>query len=251
MIDVHQLFELVSKPRSYDSLDAELKAVASREKGMSAFVTASKVGDVLGDTLNDYLQRANVYGLVVASQRSTKDGLTYEHIVAMHPDQAWRLPAYLAIVDALNYEWSDAAEYICSVVLGYSAESIDEWLSWNHSHRAGWRGSTIYLVMSSGAAVSIGELAGRGFPRNVDLASITAVIPSERMALRKDAWQLVPEGSVMARIAVKEGVARRIFDQPEHGGLYVSNSIEIETLDLNKSLLSGVEFQGPTGWSRE
>jgi hypothetical protein len=251
MMDLSLLLESQSKVAKFCDLEAELVAVRSGQKAMSvfSFERAGVDDNAYVEVLNAVLQMG-----VLAVEHSLKTETDREtlYVFATTYNEMWRVPAYLATRTVLHkFVWSDTAECLESLLLGYSEAEIAEWISNIRYRRAGWTGRTIYLIMSVDQKKQIEELASRCVGSQTLSDPILAFISRSQAIVKRNAGDLIEEGLVIGRVAVSQEFVRELFGTADRWG---ENDVISASIDqslarkLNCALGSNFEFFESGSW---
>jgi hypothetical protein len=248
------LFEAPGPPL-YADVDEELEAVRVRAKGMSA-VAFQKTSYETDPNYSHYMRRAADLGLLVTTHHEKPDPSCalhdQVHVFALHGDQAWRIPALIALFEAAvaHDGWSDAMEYMHCSILGYSKVEISAWMAKRHHRRADGIGSTIYLVMPQSEWDALSRFSTRCLTLACDPAKIQLLYPMPYRVLKQSASKLLPCGLVIARVAIKEGI-NDLFILPDK---YRSDAVLLAQLEprmipmLNRTMTSDLECWIDGSW---
>ncbi|MEO8705692.1 MAG: hypothetical protein ABI867_37015 [Kofleriaceae bacterium] len=227
---ISTLFEPRSRARLYPTVRAELDAVRDGHKPVAMEIWPREV--IAGDPDHAELVRlARARGLQITERNATtRSGVRITAVYALHPEEAWRIPALHALwhgFPAGGEPWSDGAEALEGHLLGYTDAQIATWLDAKRHERFGWTGITTYLV-----AADFDKPAG-----------ITAVwVDGTRVPRRRPPAWLAGAGLQLARIAIPERMFASVF--PAQG------SLRIAALTPKHAALLRVPRQrlGPDGW---
>jgi len=249
MIELSELFENILPSLSrFGDLEAELRAIRSREKAMSVFsFERSQANETGGATIvNAALDLGLLVGQYVAKIDLSGGAHEIIYIFILNPEEIWRIPSYLATRKSLHSQgWSEGMEVLESRLLGYSDEDISMWMTHKRNSRAGWSGQTIYLLMSERQRRLIAEVGGRYLEPNSIIEDIVVFFSRSRSTLKSNILDLIPAGTTIGRVAVRRSFFNRIFGDPASwsGRDVVSSSITKDVARLlNMELESNFQF---------
>jgi hypothetical protein len=243
--ELASLFERRKHARVYPTMRAELDAVASGAKAMTLEVWPRSAIEAGDRDYEELLRLACDRGLQVMHQPDRgRTGVPIVAVYVLHAEQAWRVPAHRALWQTFS-EWSDEAEALEGHLLGYSKAQIAAWLAARRHERLGWRGSTVYLVMTRAQRRIVASTGHRYL--HPDAAGMTAVCCAGTHVIkqRPPAW-LARSERVIARIAVAgEPVAFA-----GRGPVRSARLTREHAKAVNAALESRIEYLGPNGWRR-
>ena len=246
------LFERREHTRVYPTMRAELDAVASGAKAMTLEVWPRSAIEAADRDYEELLRLACDRGLQLMHQpdlgRSSdrRAGVPIVAVYVLHPEQAWRVPAHRALWQTFG-EWSDEAEALEGHLLGYSKAQIAAWLAARRHERLGWRGTTVYLVMTRAQRRIVASTGHRYLHPDALADEVTAVCCAGTHVIkqRPPAW-LARSERVIARIAVAgEPVAFA-----GRGSVRSARLTREHAKAVNAALESRIEYLGPNGWRR-
>jgi hypothetical protein len=249
---LEDLFEAMAAPQPtwYASNSEELEAVRLRRKLVyrNAFhrdlIGAARPGSQMLTAFMEEIGFAMKNGLTVSF--CNHQGHSTVSMFISHADEAWRARALMELSEGVRADaWSDELEILQSRLLGYSDNQIVEWIKFQQWRRLGWKGYTIFALVSEEASVAIRK-ARSCFP---DAEGGGVVFySSSGQSLRRDAHTRVPAGTVLCRVAVAmhhEMFSTKLRDS----GLPQRTMSRAELLELNPHLVSPIQILGPEGWS--
>jgi len=200
--------EVRNLPWSPKGIFAELKAVADNRKGMSMVLMSDD--EAQGKERVQLIRKASDMGLLVSvhKARGRTQGSGRQpaevRLFFVLPGESWRIPAYLSMKRAFrDYDWSDGAEFLEGLLLGYDEEQMTSWVSARSRRRIGWQGLTCYFVMSRTQRAATKRLANRC----IDPSSITKDIEVfycvDNLPLKESIRGLLPEGICLCRASIR------------------------------------------------
>ena len=238
----------------YNGDRAELEAVASGEKPMSAHAWPQASIDESDPYYVDQMQLARRLGLTIVHQPSPLWPRTHPqtHVFFLQGDNAWRTNAFGALWEAFpdaNGAWSKGAEALEGALLGYTEIQRAAWRTYIMHERMQYGGSTVYLLMTGRARRAITDASNR-FISPEAISGITAFASRNgRIREAAPAW-LASEQLSVARISVPGPYYQVLFGDLRDGRRMLRRLLRSgDALALNANLRSRVEFLGPRGWS--
>jgi hypothetical protein len=254
MIELSALFETKSSLAPFKGLEAELRAVQSRDKAMSVFCFQRSPKD--DDVFANILQIALDAELLVVqhTEKIELGNSVYEqlYVFVLNKDQTWRIPAYIATRKILrNYTWSDGAEYLESFLLGYSDDQISSWMTNIRKTRASWTGCTFYFLMTKEEREALSASGMRYLDRECVSKDIIAFFSRGKFALKNNVLELIPQGIKIGRVSVKLPFFVELFGESKNWGdrdIILSSITKANSIDLNHALESNFQFLDSDGW---
>jgi len=248
---ISTLFERRKHARVYPTMRAELDAVRSGAKAMAVEVWPRDSIDEDPDH-HALVRLAYARGLQVIHQADEgRAGVPIVAVYVLHPEDAWRVPAHRAlwqVFPAAEGSWSDGAEALEGYLLGYSDRQRAAWLAEKRHERCGWRGTTIYLLLTKAQRRILAATGNRYLHPDALAEGVTAVWCDGTRVVRKraPAW-VARDQLVLARVAIADATFRRVLGEPR--GPVTSMRLTVEhARPLNAGLESKVELLGVRGW---
>lgn len=250
MIDLASLFEPEPDIAPFADLASQLAAVRNRTKGMSWFTVTKEVVDGVTAPYDEILTISRQLGLTIVVDPSDGDlhGRGPEmNLFVLHPDQAWRVPAFRAVLRTLSephIEWSDGLEYLTNYLLGYSDEQRAAWMSHIRTKRLGWRGRTFFAIVTDFELQRLAFSGMRSFEQGASFEEIVPFFHRGKMVLKSNSATLIPDGAHICRIAVQREMFVEIFGDPDSWGekQLITGRIECDAKSLNWSLEAKIEL---------
>ena len=209
--ELSSLFERRRYPRIYPTMRAELDAVRDGRKAIALEVWPH---DALDRDYSELVRLARARGLQIVHQpERSRGGLPIVAVYALHAEQAWRIPALHAlwrIVPPLG--WGDSAEALEGFLLGYTEPQIAAWLEARQRERLGWRGTTIYLLLTPMQRSAIAEAGHRSLSREALATGLTALAcDATRVIKRRMPSWIARRRLALARVAISDQAVARLF----------------------------------------
>ena len=247
--DLNILFETEVRTSKYDSTKEELEAVAAGTKALSFFLfpSSSVESHPFYMELRQIAFALNLSIVINPVNETDPDPRRrVANVFLTRPMELWRVPAYSAFKSVFqNYDWSDAAEHFESVLLGYSDEDISKWLNAHASSQISWKGSTVYLLLSSTQASGVRTLSKRCVDPSLILEPIRVFFDRERNPVRKNAADFLPDKYVLARVSVHHSFFREFFGRqtlPSESDVITSLLTAELAPKMNSALESNFQF---------
>ena len=124
-------------------------------------------------------------------------------------------------------------------MLGYSPAQITAWLATKRHERLGWRGETIYLVMTRAQRQIIAAASHRSIAPEALTGGMTAVWTRRVVKRRPPAW-LARKRLALARIAIEPEYFATLFDPPRDG--MSTQLAPTMAAALDAALVSNIQF---------
>ena len=237
----------------YRTLAAELDAVRSRRKAMSMFPLA-RPGDDAGDDahLRELMNAATARGLAVMVYPDELFGLPRGVCAFVLPlDQAWRVPALLALWQAAleGGPWSDAAERQTSLLLGYGGRERRAWIARTRHRVAAWGARTVYTLLDRAGRRRIDELGRRCFGAAAAIEGMAFFAHERGHALKAHATRLAPAGLAIARAGLDGAAYEALLGAARPvRGVVSATADRRSAAAIAAGLRSNVELLGARGW---
>jgi hypothetical protein len=247
--DLTTLFERRKHAPVYRTMRAELDAVRDGRKAMAMELWPRESIDDDTDHA-EMVQLAMDRGLQVIHQADTRAGVPVVAVYALHPEHAWRIAALRALWQvfvAAEGAWSDGAEAYESHLLGYTDAQIAAWLARKRHERLGWRGTTIYLLMTHAQQRILAATGNRDLHPDALARGMTAVWCDGTRVIKQHppAW-VARDKLVIARFAIAEHAFTRLFES--RGAVVSAQLTNDHAAALNTALESKIEYLGARGW---
>lgn len=235
----------------FASMLGELTSVAKKIKIMSVFSISE---DLIGDDIYiKLLKEASSMGLMTAIHKridgSIVKGVSEVILFFVSREESWRVPAYLSMKRAFSeYDWSDGAEFLESILLGFSETQAQSWINAHRRKRIGWLGPTCYFLMGDAQRDAISRLANRCVDPSSIAEDIEVFYNTSNTAPKENAYELLPSGTNLCRASVKFEFFNRLFARDIRSGkemrFFVSSITAGNATDLNEALQSNFQFLG-------
>ena len=243
------LFERRGRSRVYATMRAELDAVRDGRKAIAMELWPR---DSIAED-RDYsrlVRLALARGLQLVHQPDrSRDGLPIVAVYALRTEQAWRIPALHALwrVVAATAAWGDAAEAVEGFLLGYSEPQIAAWLAERRRERLGWRGTTIYLVITPSQRERLATTGCRYLDPEMLAAGISAAACDATRVIKvpPPSW-IARRKLALARVALADPAVSRILGPP--AALRTARLGAGHATVLNRALESHIEILDRGGW---
>lgn len=254
-LDLSRLFEAKAELSKYTNSREELEAIAQGTKAMSAFLfqSASIDSHPLYNELHQIASELNL-SIIISNKLDLEQGsglgMAYVFVTA-HSEQ-WRVPAYISVQQIFDrYGWSNAAEHLESLLLGYSDKDVEEWLAAHFAARIGWTGKTFYLFLSSAQAASVRALGMHCIDPTTIVNPVQIFFNRKLNPIGRGIESIVSEEITLARVSVREPVFRELF-----GRQTMPNAPDVITglltpemvVKLNSALESNFQFLENGSW---
>jgi hypothetical protein len=243
---IESLFRVDESVVLYPDTKSELEAVRDRRKGISLL----SVANFEERDCREYIEFATKLGLVTETRciEDSVNGITHHLAFSFHHDQAWRVDAIVMSYEYNPYHWCDSAEYMNSLLLGYSREEAHRWIESHRHHHASW-GPTLFFLISPTQRAELERIRGGSFLVTEPSAATMFYPIRHDIALRRDALDRVPATTSIARIAVADGTVRRLFSGVGPTGNFLVRTCDTESVSLiQRSQRSRVQFWLGTRW---
>ncbi len=222
----------------------EIRSVADNSKRMSMVLAPD---DERRDGLCAQLIReANDKGLLAVIHKEESGGGEIRLFVTS-PGETWRVPAYLSMKRAFrDCSWSDGAEFLEGILLGYSEDQMVSWIEAHRRKRVGWSGPTCYFIMDRSQRNAIKRLADRCIDPSSIREEIEAFYSVNSLPLKEDFRDFLPEGKSLCRASVNFAFFKILFDRDinakKKNEFFVSTINARNAGGLNESLQSNLIF---------
>jgi hypothetical protein len=171
-------------------------AVSQRRKGISILeVSADNEEDA-----QEFEAQAHKFSLRTERRYGVGPALSIR-LFAFYSEEAWRIAAYQAFT-AAPIRWTESAEFLHSILLGYTSEQATRWIEGFSDRRASWYGETVFLAMSEKQKAATLGLYSRVLPCDHAQPMLAFLPPDEHLRMRLDAAQLIPADTAIARVSV-------------------------------------------------
>lgn len=257
MMDLSQLFEPVQSVALFASVRGELEAVRDRRKLIAYYpMSADAIND--GDaSYTEILGLALEFGLSVIHRPLVGDmasPIPEVSLFVLHPEQTWRVSALMSLHRLMCMrplvEWSDGLEYLENYLLGYTEEQRRNWMKLTSERRLGWRGQTFQILVGDSELGRLRFSGMRCFDRSSDLAEVTPFFHRGRTRLAQNCLSLLPEGTHICRLAVKNDLFTEIFggEQDRGSDELIVGHFGCDVEALNCALESRIQLWSQVGW---
>jgi hypothetical protein len=218
--DFAALFETTFDHRQvlYPTMKAHLDSMRSGKKpGLSMVSFGVSYMTDRGVDYLELLELAFERGLVVVLHNNWIKDLPFERqhptVLVARPEELWRVPAWIALWDSAIEAggWTDSAEAMSSLLLGYSAKQRAAWLKDQRHRRAAWGAATVYALLDEDQRARVTSLGQRGFGRADE---IDLLLRNRDHGLRRGAFRRIPRGLTLARVAIDWAMFRELFGSP-------------------------------------
>jgi hypothetical protein len=240
MTNVETLFEPRIPPRPYETLEAELAAVADGAKRLSYFELS--LSETAGPGENEAYSRvratAHARGLSVVLLPSTEivGAARFERVrvFVSRLEESWRILALQSLWQALDREpgWSYLIERYTASLLGYTDEQITEWLVFQRRYSPAFGCVPLYLLFSVRDTDAFDDVGWRCIPKTIgDVELIRAGVD---LCPRWDLATRVPSTTGFVRFGVAPAAPKLIF------GSAAIEKLGVERLVLNPSMVRSI-----------
>jgi hypothetical protein len=248
--DYTALFEPAGYLCLYESVEAELVAIAEHRKAMSYFSFAADELGVEDSALSETVALAFEHGLRVSLLEAKYGHIREISVFVFREHDEWRVTAYtLLMASYANHgaRWSDGAQAAQSTLLGYSPSEIEAHLKQVRLRSAGWGVSTLFLLLKPSQADLVEAVGRRYLPTATEMAPLT-LIRADNHLPTKAARELLGE-QVLARAAFEHGLGRQLFGAANPEQAVYSVVLNAEQIgELNRTMSSNVEFWTGHDW---
>ena len=231
----------------YASLDEELDAVVRGDKALSMHQLSAL--DVHDESYANLVTQASKRRLSLVQYCSVRNSW---RLYALKPDSLWRATAHSELMERVlhgAFAWSYGNEAFSSYLLGYSDVQIAEWIAHLKWRSLGWTGGrTIHCLLTDEQAREIASCGWRCCPSRVISEGIVSILALGDTVLRKDAYAHIPNGWVLARMAIQPTLIAEYFDEALEEK-YLLSKIHCDAAHFNGALRSRIEHLSPDGWS--
>jgi len=248
-LDLSSLFEAKAELSKYAGTREELEAIAQGTKAMSAFLfqSASIDSHPLYNELHQIASGLNL-SIVISNKLDLEQGggLGMAYVFVTTHSEQWRVPAYISFQKVFDhYGWSDAAEHLESLLLGYSDEEAGKWLAAHSAARIGWTGKTFYLFLSSTQATSVRALGMRCIDPATTVDPVQIFFNRKLNPIRRGIDSVISGEGTLARVSVREPVFRELFGRqtmPGDSDVITALLTPEKVVKLNPALESNFQF---------
>jgi hypothetical protein len=239
--DLTTLFEPRRHAPVYRTIRAELDAVRDGRKAMAMELWPRDSIDDDPDHA-ELVQLAMARGLQVIHQADTRGGVPVIAVYALQPEHAWRIPALRALWQvfvAAEGSWSDGAEALEGHLLGYTDAQIAAWLARKRHERLGWRGTTIYLLMTAAQKRILVATGNRQLPADALAHGMTAISCDGTRVIKQHPPAWVARAKLaLARIAIADNCRPNVRSR-------VHSARSRRACGTNAAFTSKIEFSAP------
>lgn len=257
-MELESLFEMpLSEARFVDDMEALIRG---QKPLVETEVLATSVVPVEGDDpdrswIAGLLSKAYEAGMLVTQIPKSiplpTGTVTMIRVLVCRREQAWRIPAFVAMADAFaSAAWNDGAETLQSILLGYSEEDIASWLENRHHEQTKWGCPTLYGLLDNEQISRLSVLGMRSVYPDLLRTGIWFDVRGGRV-LRKDALALC-EHKTICRVAVDGRYLLRKLGDVAARRTEVFARVELSASDaaeFNGALRSKIECWTSTGWT--
>lgn len=194
--------------------------------------------------------------LVMLPEAITATGQTYEQIslFVTNIENLWRVKAYTSFLNIMNrYQpWSDGAEHFQSFLLGYSDEKITEWMKYKKSVQLAWGACTIYFSAPVAYSEKLKLLGNRCFHPEYEEGGIMLLFLKKHMVPKAEAFELLPVGTILGRLAISWRSANDVFGNFENmeQSDFATAVLSPQSVPVfNSGIRSAIEILDKNGWS--
>ncbi len=242
------LFEVRARVARFETLEDELSAVEKGHKGISAFPFVTENLESSEDYIALLEEAANRNLFLVTV--TYRDAPT-THVLIVHPDHTWRVPAYKLLNDVGRlHVHSEGFEHLESALLGYSSSDTTAWLAERRLRTAGEAGVTVFVLLTSADLTELDRQGRRSLRPAIGgrmLAFYNRDVGiSGSSVLRPDFSASLPKQTKLCRCALSLPSWKVLFNSSTNS----DDQILLSYIDdnnigpVNAGLLSAIEILG-------